>query len=149
MLIKSQYFHPEVFRGNDIAYYLVRRGLEVTVITGTPNYPMGKFYEGYSWLKNRHEVIENVNVIRVPIIPRGKNTFMLMLNYFSYMISASIFLISHVLRNNYDCCFIQQLSPVMMSQPGVLFKKLTKKPTYTWVLDLWPESLQSAGGNKQ
>jgi len=34
----------------------------------------------------------------------------------------------------------------MMSAPGVLYKKLRKVPLYTWVLDLWPESLSAAGG---
>ena len=34
----------------------------------------------------------------------------------------------------------------MMSAPGVLYKKLKKVPLYTWVLDLWPESLSAAGG---
>lgn len=41
---------------------------------------------------------------------------------------------------------MQQLSPVMMSLPGVLYKKLRGVPLYTWVLDLWPESLTAAGG---
>lgn len=148
ILIISQYFDPEVFRGNDVAYYLASRGLDVTVITGTPNYPMGKFYDGYGWFKKRKELKNGVKLIRIPIIPRGSNTIMLILNFFSYFINASVYLLFHLIRHKYDVCFIQQLSPVMMSQPGILFKKLTQKPTYTWVLDLWPESLQSAGGIK-
>lgn len=142
----SQYFDPEVFRGNDVAYYLASRGLDVTVVTGTPNYPIGNFYEGYGWFKKTREIKNGVRVIRIPIIARGKNALTLMLNYFSYFINASIFLLFHLIWHKYDACFVQQLSPVMMAMPGVLFKKLTKKPLYTWVLDLWPESLQSAGG---
>jgi glycosyltransferase involved in cell wall biosynthesis len=33
-----------------------------------------------------------------------------------------------------------------MSAPGVFFKKLTGVSLYTWVLDLWPESLEVVGG---
>lgn len=153
LLFICQYFYPEVFRGNDIAFDMARRGVEVTVICGTPNYPKGKFFEGYGILKKTHEKVDGVNVIRIPIIPRGNgNKIKLMLNYFSYFINASVFLPFHVLfSKKYDACFVQQLSPVMMSVPGVLFKKLTRRKLYTWVLDLWPESLKAAGGidNKQ
>ena len=52
----------------------------------------------------------------------------------------------HALFHKYDRVFVQQLSPVMMSAPGVLYKRIRKTPLYTWVLDLWPESLTAAGG---
>lgn len=148
LLFICQYFHPETFRGNDIAYDMVKRGVEVTVICGTPNYPKGKFFEGYGWFKRNKEVVNGVKVIRLPIIPRGKDSkIKLMVNYFSYFCVASLYLPFHILTNKkYDVCFVQQLSPVMMSVPGVLFKKITGRKLYTWVLDLWPESLRAAGG---
>lgn len=34
----------------------------------------------------------------------------------------------------------------MIGVPAVVVKKLQKAPLYFWVLDLWPESLQAAGG---
>ena len=71
---------------------------------------------------------------------------MLMLNYFSYLMVAWIYILFHAINHKYDCVFVQQLSPVMMSAPGVLYKRLRKVPLYTWVLDLWPESLSAAGG---
>lgn len=127
---------------------MARRGVEVTVICGTPNYPKGKFFDGYGYFKRRKERINGVKVIRVPIVARGNGSkIKLMLNYFSYFINASLFLPFHLFFNRkYDACFVQQLSPVMMSVPGVLFKKLTRRKLYTWVLDLWPESLKAAGG---
>ena len=44
ILVISQYFYPEEFRINDICKEWVKRGYEVTVVTGIPNYPKGKFY---------------------------------------------------------------------------------------------------------
>lgn len=146
ILFVSQYFYPEVFRGNDVAFHLAQEGYDVHVVTGTPNYPAGNFYDGYGWIKKRKEVVNGVRVTRLPIIPRGNNKIMLMLNYFSYLFVASIWMFFHSFFNRYDCVFVQQLSPVMMSAPGVLYKKLRKVPLYTWVLDLWPESLTAAGG---
>ena len=52
----------------------------------------------------------------------------------------------YAIGRKYDRVFVQQLSPVMMSAPGVLYKRLRRVPLYTWVLDLWPESLAAAGG---
>lgn len=147
ILFVCQYFYPEVFRGNDVAFHLAEEGHEVHVVTGIPNYPGGKFFKGYGWWKKRHEVVNGVKVTRLPIIPRGvDNKIMLMLNYFCYLVVACVWMLFHAIGHKYDRVFVQQLSPVMMSLPGVLYKKLRKVPLYTWVLDLWPESLTAAGG---
>ena len=148
ILFVCQYFYPEVFRGNDIAFHWSEEGYDVHVVTGIPNYPDGVFHQGYGFFKKRHEVVNGVKVTRLPIIPRGNNKIMLMLNYFSYLIVAWVYMLFHALFHKYDRVFVQQLSPVMMSAPGVLYKRIRKVPLYTWVLDLWPESLTAAGGIK-
>ena len=146
ILFVCQYFYPEVFRGNDIAIHWAEVGHDVHVVCGVPNYPHGKFYDGYGLFKKRHEVIKGVRVTRLPIFPRGNGKIMLMLNYFSYLIVAWVYMLFHALFHKYDRVFVQQLSPVIMSAPGVLYKRIRKVPLYTWVLDLWPESLTAAGG---
>lgn len=159
ILFVCQYFYPEVFRGNDIAFHWAEQGHYVHVVSGIPNYPDGKFHEGYGLFKKRHETLVHpsngsesemfkgrVQVTRLPIIPRGNSKIMLMLNYFSYLIVAWVYMLFHAFFHKYDRVFVQQLSPVMMSAPGVLYKSIRKVPLYTWVLDLWPESLMAAGG---
>ena len=147
ILFVCQYFYPEVFRGNDIAFHWAEKGHDVHVVCGIPNYPDGKFFKGYGLFKRRHEVVNGVKVTRLPIFSRGKdNKVMLMLNYFSYLIVGWVWILFHAMFHKYDRVFVQQLSPVMMSAPGVLYKKLRGVPLYTWVLDLWPESLTAAGG---
>ena len=47
ILIISQYYFPEQFQINDIAPELVKRGHEVTVLCGVPNYPKGVVFPGY------------------------------------------------------------------------------------------------------
>lgn len=146
ILFVCQYFYPEVFRGNDIAFHWAEDGHDVHVVCGVPNYPDGIFHQGYGWFRRRHEVVNGVKVTRLPIIPRGNNKIMLMLNYFSYLFVAWVYILFHALFHMYDRVFVQQLSPVMMSAPGVLYKRMRGVPLYTWVLDLWPESLTAAGG---
>lgn len=146
ILFVCQYFYPEVFRGNDIAFHWAEDGHEVHVVTGIPNYPDGVFHQGYGWFKKRYEVVNGVKVTHLPIIPRGNNKIMLMLNYLSYLIVGWVYMLFHALFHKYDRVFVQQLSPVMMSAPGVLYKRIRMTPLYAWVLDLWPESLTAAGG---
>lgn len=147
ILFVCQYFYPETFRGNDVAFHLAEKGHDVHVITGTPNYPAGKFFAGYGIFKKRHEVVRGVKVTHLPIVPRGvDNKIMLMLNYFSFLVVGCLYMLWHSIFHRYDMVFCQQLSPVMMSMPAVLYKKIRKVPLYTWVLDLWPESLTAAGG---
>lgn len=147
ILFVCQYFYPETFRGNDIAFHLAEEGHDVHVVTGIPNYPKGKFFPGYGLFKKRHEVINGVRVTRLPLVPRGEdNKIMLMLNFFSFFIVGWFWMLFHALWYKYDLVFCQQLSPVMMSSPAVLYKKMRHVPLYTWVLDLWPESLTAAGG---
>ena len=147
ILFVCQYFYPETFRGNDVAFHLAEEGHDVHVVTGIPNYPAGKFYPGYGLFKKRHEVVRGVKVTRLPIFPRGEGSkIMLMLNYFSFLVVGWIYMLFHAMFHRYDMVFCQQLSPVMMSAPAILYKKLRRVPLYTWVLDLWPESLTAAGG---
>lgn len=145
--IFTNHFYPEDFKVNDIAFELAKLGHEITVLTAIPDYPKGKFYDGYSLFKRRREVVNGVNVIRLPIIPRGKGgAIRLVLNYLSYYFCLSIFTFFHSLRNKYDRVFVHLTSPFFI---GVCARKLSKKqkiPLLFWVLDLWPESLSSAGG---
>lgn len=144
ILIVSQYFWPENFKGNDIAFDLVKKGHDVTVLTAKPNYPNGKFYDGYSFFNKRKEFINGVQVIRTPIFPRrnGKGIF-LVLNYLSFIIF-SFFAVHFRLEKGFDAVFVQQLSPVTMALPGIWAKKKNNCPLYLWILDLWPESVIAA-----
>ena len=82
ILFVSQYFYPETFRGNDIVFDFIKKGHEVTVITGKPNYPLGSFYQGYKFWGVKKEIINGADVIRIPTFPRGKGSGLkLILNY--------------------------------------------------------------------
>ena len=86
ILVLSQYFYPEPFRINDMCTEWVKRGYKVTVLTGIPNYPQGKFYDGYGYTKKRKENWNGIDIIRLPIISRGNGKLRLIINYFSFVI---------------------------------------------------------------
>lgn len=141
IIFVSQYFYPEVFKGNDIAFDLVKRGHDVTVLTAKPNYPSGSFYSGYNFFNKKTEIINGVKVVRTPIFPRGNGgSIPLILNYLSFVFF-SYFTVLFRLRDKFDVVFVQQLSPVTMALPGLWLKRRLKIPMVMWTLDLWPESL--------
>lgn len=146
ILIVTQYFWPENFRINDLCQGLVDRGHDVTVYTGLPNYPEGEFFKGYSLLKGPYkEKFGKINIIRSPLIPRGKNkNIQLALNFFSFFFIASL-LAPFLVRGKFDKIFVYEPSPIMVGIPGIVLKYLKGIPMILWVTDLWPESLEATG----
>lgn len=143
ILVICQYYYPEQFRINDICEELVKKGNKVTVLTGLPNYPTGTIPKEYKFFRKRKENVNGVNIIRCWEIGRRKGSIFRILNYFSYMISASIK--SLFLQNDYDCIYVYQLSPVTMAIPGIIYKKKNRKKLHLYCLDLWPASLTTGG----
>lgn len=141
ILVICQYYYPEQFRINDICEQLVRDGHAVTVLTGLPNYPIGKVPDEYRWGKKRKEKINGVKVLRCFEIGRRMGAVGMALNYVSYMISASIKAL--FLKKDFDIIFVYQLSPVTMTLPGVIIKKHSRKPLYLYCCDIWPDSIKN------
>lgn len=144
ILVISQYFCPEQFRINDITTELVKRGYKITVITGIPNYPQGKFFDGYGYFRKRKENYNGVEIIRLPIIPRGHSPVMMALNYLSFVVSG--FLWAKFTRLKADKVFIYEVSPMTQALPGVWYAKRRNIPSVLYVTDLWPENVRYAGG---
>lgn len=145
ILVVCQYYHPEPFRISDICETLVQRGHEVTVLTGLPNYPEGRVPDEYRHGKKRRETLNGVNVVRCFEIGREKGRISLFLNYFSFVISASFK--AMFMTQKFDVILVNQLSPVMMGIPAMVYKRRHNKKILLYCLDLWPASL-AAGGIK-
>ena len=146
ILVVCQHYYPEPFRISDICEWLVSKGHEVDVITGVPNYPMGVVYDGYKDKSKRDEVINGVNVHRCFTIARRSGAVFRLLNYYSFAISSGRY--AKRLKKEYDVIFVNQLSPVMMANAAVKYKKKHGTRLVMYTLDLWPESL-TAGGIKR
>lgn len=149
ILLVTQYFYPEVFKSNDLAFELAKRGHQVDALVGIPNYPEGKYYKGYGIFKKRHEVVNGVNVYRTFQTPRGKGGWRLPVNYFSFVISGCLrILFQFAWKKKYDCIIGHEPSPIFQAYPALLLRKLRKTPFYYWIMDLWPDAMKSGGGVK-
>lgn len=144
ILIVSQYFYPETFRINDMALEWVHRGYKVTVLTGIPNYPMGKFFDGYGYTKKRKENWNGVEIIRIPLIPRGHGAIGMMANYASFTISGFF---KNLLSNiKADLVFTFEVSPMTQALIGCWYAKKHHVPHFLYVQDLWPENVETVTG---
>ena len=139
ILVVCQHYYPEPFRVSDMCEGFLKAGHEVFVVTGVPNYPEGKVYADYRKGKNRDEVINGVRVHRCFTIARRNGAIFRFLNYYSFAISSKRYV--KKLKENFDVVLVNQLSPVMMANAGIAYKKKHGKKLVLYSLDLWPESL--------
>ena len=146
ILVICQHYYPEPFRISDICEALAERGNDVTVVTGTPNYPMGVVYEGYENGKLADEVIGGVKIHRCKTAPRKTGAVNRVINYFSFAIASSRYI--NKLPSDFDVVFVNQLSPVMMAEAGVRYKRKFGTKLVLYCLDLWPDSLCTGGIKK-
>lgn len=146
ILIVSQYFYPEPFRVNLIATELVKRGHEVTVLTGYPQYPQGEIYDGYGFDKPYEEVWNGVRIERVKMLPRGKNAVGMLMNCYTYVREAKKWV--RRCKEKYDAVYVFEVSPVTVGLPAVYYKKKFGTPVFFNALDLWPENVETVLGIK-
>lgn len=144
ILIISQYFYPETFRINDMAVEWVKRGHRVTVLTGIPNYPIGKFYRGYDYIHRRSETWNGIQIIRIPLIPRGSSSFGLIVNYFSFVVSGWLWKMTADIHA--DIVFTYGVSPMTQALIGCWYSGKYHIPHFLYVQDLWPENVETVTG---
>ena len=144
ILIINQWFQPEpALKGLPLAQELVKLGHEVEVLTGFPNYPGGKVYDGYKIRLLQKEIIDGIPVIRIPLYPSHNDSgFQRFLNYMSFAIMAAI--IGPLLVKRADVAYVYH--PPATTQFGAIIIHLFRRiPLVYDIQDLWPESLQASG----
>lgn len=146
ILVVSQYFYPEIFRINDMASEWVKRGYKVTVLTGIPNYPIGKFFEGYGYCSRRKEYWNGIEIRRIPLIPRGTGSVGMVANYLSFIFSGWWWAATTDIRA--DIVFTFGVSPMTQALVGVWYAKKHHIPHFLYVQDLWPENVETVTGIK-
>ena len=140
ILVVCQYFHPEEFKVNELVEGLVKRGNEVTVLTGKPTYPRGPYPKGYKFWGVQTEEYKGAKVIRLPELTRGKGGAIgIARSLFSFLVSSTWYAKRHDIEADAILCF--QLSPVTMSNAALIYKKKLNVKLVHWVQDLWPESV--------
>lgn len=140
ILVISQYFYPETFRVNTLCTELVKRGHDVTVLTGYPQYPQGKIYDGYGFDKPYETQWNGAKIQRIKMRPRGKTPLGLLLNCYSFVQEGKKWV--KQCQEKFDAVYVFEVSPVTVGLPAVAYKEKFGSPVYFNVQDLWPENVE-------
>jgi len=144
--ILTQYYPPEIgapqTRLSELATYLAACGHDVTVLTAMPNYPTGKIYAGYGGII-REERLGGIRVIRTFVYPaQSTNIVPRMLNYLSFVMSASLF--GSFALNRPDFLMVES-PPLFLGIAGLWLRWCKCSKLIFNVSDLWPDSAVELG----
>ncbi|QWD80055.1 glycosyltransferase family 4 protein [Polynucleobacter sp. MWH-Spelu-300-X4] len=124
----------------------VKAGHQVTVITGAPNFPKGKVFDGYCNRLWQQEIVAGIRVIRVwTYITANEGFSKRTLDYLSYMLTG--FLASLFVRR---VDIVVGTSPQFFTVCAAYASSLIKRVPWVFELrDIWPESIRVVGAMKQ
>ncbi|MBR5321981.1 MAG: glycosyltransferase family 4 protein [Clostridia bacterium] len=140
ILIVTQYFYPETFRVNTLCEELVKRGNEVTVLTGYPQYPRGEIYDGYGFKVPYEKEWKGAKIERIKVLPRGKTPLGLLLNCYTFVAEGKKWV--KKCKEKFDAIYVFEVSPVTVGLPAVAYKEKFGTPIFFNVQDLWPENVE-------
>ena len=144
VLLLTQWFEPEpTFKGLDFARELVRLGFEVEVVTGFPNYPGGKVYPGYKLKLLQRELIDGVQVTRVPLYPsHDQGAIGRVLNYVSFAAASLCYGLFGAKRPDVIYAYHP---PLTVGISAALIRLFRRVPVVYDIQDMWPDTLRATG----
>lgn len=149
ILLLTDNYPPEsnapAIRSSTHAQRWVAEGHDVTVVTCFPNFPEGKVFGGYRQTVYKREVLDTVDVVRVPtLIYPNRGTVLRILDFLSFMVTGTI-----------AALCVRRPDVVVATSPqfftavaGWLVSALRRRPFVFEVRDLWPDSVVAVGAMK-
>ena len=129
ILLITQWFEPEpTLKGLAFAKALSERGHDVQVITGFPNYPGGKVYDGYQVRAAQREWHGRVEVCRVALYPSHDSSCL-------FGVFAS---------RKADVIYAYH-PPLTVGMSAALIGLFRRTPVVYDIQDMWPDTLKATG----
>ena len=148
ILFLTQFFWPEMRTAptnlGALAEDLSAKGHEVLVITGVPNHPLGKVYDGYQMKLWQWEEARGFKILRLPLFPdHSQSLFRRLLNYGSFTLSATI--LGMILSRHFqpDVIFAY-FAPLTAGLTVRIFRTIHQVPVVYWITDIWPENFRAS-----
>ncbi len=146
ILYLTQWFDPEpFFKGSNYVKKIRERDEvdSIQIITGFPNYPGGKLYDGYKIKLWQNDLINNVSVIRSALYPSHSNSPIgRIINYLSFVLSSIFTALFNT--HKFDIIYVYH-PPITIGLTALVLKMIFKKPYVYEIQDLWPDTLKSTG----
>lgn len=126
-----------------IARALRDRGHDVHVVTGFPNYPMGRVFPGYRVRPYQREVLDGVTIHRSAVYPsHDTGAVNRAASYLSFACTGSA---AGVLRlPKVDVGFVYS-TPATAAIPGMVLRAVRGVPYVIQIQDMWPQSVTASG----
>jgi colanic acid biosynthesis glycosyl transferase WcaI len=146
ILVLSDNFVPEIaapsFRVYDHAKAWLDQGHDVTVVTGVPNWPHGRVFDGYRNRLYQEQWVDGIRVIRLwTYMTANKGFLKRTLDYVSFMLTAIFF-----------CWRYPKFDVLVATSPqfftavaGCVVSMVRHRPWVFEVRDLWPASIKAVG----
>jgi len=146
ILYFTHYFPPEgnapASRVHALCRHWLRSGQPVRVVTCAPNVPDGKVYDGYRNALWHAERVDGIDTVRVwTYLAPNKGTTRRILNYFSYLVSAS----AAGLLMRRPGVVIATSPQFFCGWAGAIVSWLRGLPFILEIRDIWPASIVSVG----
>jgi glycosyltransferase involved in cell wall biosynthesis len=150
ILFLTDNFPPESNAPASRTYEHVRRwaaaGNTVTVITGAPNFPAGRIFDGYRNHLWHREVMDGIDVIRVwTYITANEGFLRRTLDYASFMVSATM-----------AGLFVRKPDIIVATSPqfftpcaAYVLSRMKRRPFVFELRDLWPDSIVAVGAMQE
>ena len=144
ILLLTQWFDPEpTFKGIVFARELVRQDFDVEVVTGFPNYPGGKVYPNYRIKLLQRELIDGVELSRVPLYPsHDQGAVGRVANYVSFALAALIYCLFSAKK---PAVIYVYHPPLTVALAAVLVGFFRRVPVVCDIQDMWPDTLRATG----
>lgn len=142
----TQWYDPEVGSAaipGAIARALTYRGHTVEVVTGFPNYPTGRLYDGYRMRPYMWESIRGIAVHRLPLYPsHDSSAARRAANFLSFMLSAGS--VGAWIARRSDVTLIYS-TPGTVGMVGVVLRRVLRRPFVLYIQDVWPDTVTATG----
>lgn len=140
----TQFYDPEpVYKGQRFAEFLSRAGYEVEVVTGFPNYPGGKTYDGYRIRPWQRDHENGIVITRLALYPSHERSRIgRVLNYVSFGLSAFAYLTLAMRKADLVHAYHPPLTVGLAAAASGIFRR---HPVVLDIHDLWPDSLPATG----
>ncbi len=146
ILFVTHYFPPEVNapanRTHEHCRRWVQDGHQVTVITGVPNHPRGRIFDGYQnrWLQE--ETIDGIRVIRTWMYLTPNSGFARRVaNYLLFAMTATL----ASFRAERPDVVVATSPQFFVGVAGAIIARLKRRPFVLEIRDLWPKSVVELG----
>jgi colanic acid biosynthesis glycosyl transferase WcaI len=124
----------------------VQRGHHVNIVTSFPNFPDGKVFGGYRQSLFKREILDSVDVLRVPtLIFPNRAIFLRIVDFLSFMFTSCI-----------ASFFVGRPDVVLATSPqfftavsGWFVSRVYRRPFVFEIRDLWPDSIVAVGVMKE